>query len=126
MSSDKHEFVEQMKQRTKQFAKQIIDVYRALPKTGEAKVIGNQLLRSGSSVGANYRATCRARSNAEYFSKLSITVEEADENLFWLELIEESEIISEDVIKPVKAENQELLQSSPKPEKTQRANLSIL
>jgi four helix bundle protein len=109
MSEDKHAFVEQMKHRTKEFARQIIDVYRLLPKTGEAKILGNQLLRSGSSVGANYRATCRARSNAEYFSKLSITVEEADETLFWLELIEESEILSSDLIKPVKTENQELL-----------------
>lgn len=109
MSDDKYEFVEQMKHRTKQFAKQIIDIYRALPKNGEAKILGNQLLRSGSSVGANYRATCRARSNAEYFSKLSITVEEADETLFWLELIEESELLSPDLIKPIKAENQDLL-----------------
>lgn len=109
MKDDKYEFVEQMKHRTKQFAKQIIDIYRALPKNGEAKILGNQLLRSGSSVGANYRATCRARSNAEYFSKLSITVEEADETLFWLELIEESELLSPDLIKPIKAENQELL-----------------
>ena len=107
--NDKHEFIEQMKQRTKEFAKQIIGIYRTLPDTGEAKIIGNQLLRAGCSIGANYRATCRAGSNTEYFSKLSTTVEEADATLFRLELIEESEILSSDLINPVKTENEELL-----------------
>ena len=73
------EFRENFKQRLKQFALRVIKLYQALPKTGEAQVIGNQLLRSATSVAANYRASCRARSKKEFHSKLSIVVEEADE-----------------------------------------------
>jgi four helix bundle protein len=64
-----------------------------LPKTEEAKIIGRQLLRSSSSVGANYRAACRARSQAEFHAKLSIVVEEADESVFWMEVLVEADII---------------------------------
>jgi four helix bundle protein len=71
-----------------------IKLYPALPKTDEAKVIGKQLLRSATSVAANYRACCRARSDAEFFSKISIVVEEADETLFWLELLQEAGIVA--------------------------------
>jgi four helix bundle protein len=75
-----------LKQRTKSFALRIIKVVDALPKTRSANVIGNQLLRSGTSVGANYRAACRARSPAEFVAKLGIVEEEADESGYWLEL----------------------------------------
>jgi four helix bundle protein len=85
-------FGEQFKNRTKQFALRVITLFRALPKTDEAKVIGKQLLRSATSVAANYRAACRARSNAEFYAKICIVVEEADETVFWLELLEESGI----------------------------------
>jgi four helix bundle protein len=87
------EFKKEMNARLKAFALRIIKLYQSLPKTGEAKVIGNQLLRAGTSVAANYRAACRARSGKEFFSKLSIVTEEADETLFWLELLTEAEIM---------------------------------
>src|SRR5579863_4686650 len=84
---------EAMKLRTKQFAIRIVGVARTLPRTREGDVIGRQLLRSGTAVAANYRAVCRARSHAEFISKISIVVEEADETVFWLELLADTEII---------------------------------
>jgi four helix bundle protein len=76
-----------LKERTKQFAIRIVAVSRSLPRSREADVIGKQLLRSGTAVAANYRAVCRARSKAEFTSKMGIVVEEADETVFWLELM---------------------------------------
>src|SRR5947208_12900170 len=84
---------EELKARTKQFGLRILKLFQALPRSDEAKVIGRQLLRSGTSVGANYRAVCRARSRREFVSKMGIVVEEADESLFWFELLVEGEII---------------------------------
>jgi len=72
----------QLKGRTKRFAVEIVRLFRALPRTEEARVIGNQLLRSGTAVAANYRAVCRARSKAEFIAKLGIVVEEADGTVF--------------------------------------------
>ena len=79
-----------MKRRTKRFALRIVNLCRSLPRCQENKVVGNQMLRSGTSVGANYRAVCRARSQAEFISKMAVVVEEADETAFWLELLIES------------------------------------
>jgi len=76
-----------LKERKKQFAIRIVAVSRSLPRSREADVIAKQLLRSGTAVAANYRAVCRARSKAEFISKISIVVEEADETVFWLELL---------------------------------------
>ena len=76
-----------LKERTKQFAIRIVAVSRSLPRSREADVVGKQLLRSGTAVAANYRAVCRARSKAEFISKMGIVVEEADETVFWLELL---------------------------------------
>ncbi len=87
------EFAEIFKKRTKKFVVDNIKLFKSLPKTEEAKIIGRQLLRSFSSVGANYRAACRARSQAEFHAKLSIVVEEADESVFWMEVLVEAEII---------------------------------
>jgi four helix bundle protein len=87
------EFAEMFKKRTKKFVVDNIKLFKCLPKTEEAKIIGRQLLRSSSSVGANYRAACRARSQAEFHAKLSIVVEEADESVFWMEVLVEAEII---------------------------------
>lgn len=84
---------EELKKRTKEFALKIIKLVNFLPKTRIADIIGNQLLRSGTSVGANYRAACRARSRADFISKIAIVEEEADETLYWLELIDESHLI---------------------------------
>lgn len=83
-----------LKDRTKRFAVRIVKLFRALPKNDEARVIGKQALRSGTSVAANYRAVCRARSNAEFIAKIGVVVEETDETVFWLELLVETEIIS--------------------------------
>jgi four helix bundle protein len=79
-----------LKERTKQFAIRIVAVSRSLPHSREADVVGKQLLRSGTGVAANYRAVCRARSKAEFTSKMSIVVEEADETVFWLELLSDA------------------------------------
>jgi four helix bundle protein len=84
---------DEMKQRTKQFALRVIKLVSALPKSRAADVIGRQLLRSATSVGANYRSACRARSKADFISKTGITEEEADESLYWLELIVEAGLL---------------------------------
>jgi four helix bundle protein len=80
--TDKEQFVERMRMRTKMFSLDAIRIFKILPTTSESQIIGKQFLRSALSVGANYRAVCRARSKAEFFAKLSITLEEADEVLF--------------------------------------------
>jgi four helix bundle protein len=100
---------EQMKQRTKEFAKQIIKVCRQLPNNREGRLIGNQLFRSGTSVAANYRSACRARSIADFISKLSIVEEEADESLFWLEIIKEMEIFYAPFMDSLMRENDEII-----------------
>ena len=92
-SNQKIELAEAFKARTKKFVLDNIIFFKSLPKTEEAKIIGRQLLRSSTSVGANYRAACRARSKAEFHSKLSIVVEEADESAFWMEILIESGIV---------------------------------
>src|SRR5580692_2300241 len=81
---------EVLRLRTKEFALRILKLVRALPNNQESWVLSKQLLQSGTSVGANYRAVCRARSKAEFVAKLGIVLEEADETVFWLELITES------------------------------------
>jgi four helix bundle protein len=82
----------ELKDRTKQFAVRIVKLFRSLPRTDEARIIGKQVLRSGTSVAANYRAVCRARSKAEFIAKVGVVVEEADETVFWLELLVETGI----------------------------------
>ena len=81
---------DELRRRTKQLAIGIVRLCRSFPPTPEARIIGNQLLRCGTSVGANYRAVCRARSRADFVSKIGIVVEEADEAVFWLELLVET------------------------------------
>jgi four helix bundle protein len=100
---------EMMKARTKKFAKRIIRMCRSLPNTREGWRIGDQVFRSGTSVGANYRAACRGRSKAEFIAKLGNVLEETDETLYWLELIVETEIMKVSVLDPLMKENQELL-----------------
>ncbi|MCG3178869.1 MAG: hypothetical protein BIFFINMI_01199 [Phycisphaerae bacterium] len=78
------------KDRTKRFALRVIRLVEALPETKTARVIGNQLLRCGTSVGANYRAVCRARSRKDMIAKLGIVLEEADESLYWMDLLAEA------------------------------------
>ena len=81
------EKTEELLKRTKSFALRIIRLFRSLPRTPEVQIIGKQLLRSGTSVGANYRSACRGRSRAEFASKIGVVLEEADETVYWLELL---------------------------------------
>lgn len=91
----------ELKQRTKALALRVIKLVTALPKRSEpAMVIGRQLLRAGTSVGANYRAACRARSRKDMLSKLGIVEEEADESVYWLELLCDSGIVRERLLQP--------------------------
>lgn len=98
----------QLKARTKQFALRIMRVVDALPKTTSGRAIGNQLVRAGTAVGANYRAACRGRSKAEFIAKLGIVIEEADECGYWLELIIESELLPKPKVEPLLQEANEL------------------
>jgi len=93
LSANGLSFNEALRARTKEAALRIIRVFQQLPRTGEATVLGKQLLRSATSVAANFRAACRGRSTAEWYAKLCICVEEADETLFWLELLGDSGIV---------------------------------
>jgi four helix bundle protein len=115
---DKIEFTSELLSRTKQFALRIIKLFQALPKTGESQVIGKQMLRSGTSLAANYRAACRARSKAEFYSKICIVVEETDETLFWMELLIEAKIVPEKKLSPLYKEGTELLSIFSKTRKT--------
>ncbi|MBI4493621.1 MAG: four helix bundle protein [Chloroflexi bacterium] len=98
-----------MKRRTKEFAKQVIFLCRELPGTVEARLIQNQLFRSATSVGANYRAACRARSRAEFIAKLGIALEEADETLYWLEILAETRMLKSDLLPSLTKEADELV-----------------
>lgn len=101
--------IEAFKIRTKQFALDVIKLYQALDSKDENRIIGKQLFRSATSVAANYRAACRARSNAEFFSKISIVVEEADESMFWLEILIESELKNNGMTKKLLQESEEIV-----------------
>jgi four helix bundle protein len=87
---------EELKERTKKFALVIIKLVEELPNTNVGRTISNQIIRSGTSVAANYRAACRARSNADFISKINIVEEECDETLFWLEVIVESNLLKKE------------------------------
>ncbi len=97
-----------LKVRTKEFALRIIRLYVALPKTTEAQVIGKQLLRSGTSVGAHYREGIRARSNAEFISKLEGGLQELEESCYWMELLIESGLLPESKLSDLMDEAGEL------------------
>jgi four helix bundle protein len=98
-----------MKARTKEFAKQVISLYRQLPATQEGRLVGGQFFRSGTSVGANYRAACRARSKADFISKLSIVLEETDESLYWMEILSENKIVNSKLLTGLMKESKELI-----------------
>ena len=100
---------EEMKKRTKEFAKRVINLCRKLPATEEARLIRNQLFRAGTAVGANYRAVCQGRSKADFISKLGIVLEEADESLYWLELLVETKIMPEKLLGPLMDEANQLI-----------------
>ncbi len=90
--TEKEVFIEKLKETTKQFAVDVIDFCNTLKKCNASNVIKYQLIKSATSTGANYRAACRARSKSEFFSKLCIVVEEADESGYWFEIIEETQL----------------------------------
>jgi four helix bundle protein len=97
------------KQRTRDVALRVIRLVDALPNSRAADVIGRQLLRSATSIGANYRAACRSRSSADMISRLSIVEEEADESLYWLELLVESGRIKSSRLSPLRGEIDEIV-----------------
>ena len=99
----------QLQDRTKKFAVRIIKAFAKLPRDEATRVIGRQFLRSRTSLAANYRAACRARSGADFISKISVVTEEADETLFWLELLIDSELINTKKVQSLMAECEELL-----------------
>lgn len=98
-----------LKKRTKECALRIIKLVEALPKSRTAEVLGRQLLRSGTSVGANYRSACRAKSPADFISKMGIVEEEADESLYWMELLIEAGIVKSEKLEALMKEVDELL-----------------
>src|SRR5574341_1049204 len=97
-----------LKVRTKQFALQIIRLYISLPKTTEAQVIGKQVLRSGTSIGAQYREAQRAKSDADFINKIEGSLQELDETAYWLELLKDSGISAAEKLTPLLKETDEL------------------
>jgi four helix bundle protein len=102
---DKHELQDRMKR----FAVAVIRLTETLPPGRTASVLGNQLVRAGTSVGANYRAACRARSRADFVAKLGLVEEEADETRYWLDLLFEAGLLSREAVEPLMTEAAELV-----------------
>jgi four helix bundle protein len=115
---------EELKRRTKKFGLDVIRLVESLPSSQTAKVIGNQLLRSALSVGANYRSSCRGRSKADFISKVGITIEEADESQHWLDMLGEAGLVPQDKLKPLIKESDELVAILTASVKTARENLN--
>jgi len=111
-----------LKTRTKAFALRILKLVDALPKTTAGRAFASQIVRSGTSVAANYRSACRAKSTADFVAKMSIVEEEADETLFWLELLEESELVTAAKLTAIKQEANELIAITVASIKTARRN----
>jgi four helix bundle protein len=99
---------EEMRARTKAFALRVVKLFRVLPHTPEAQVMGKQLLRSGTSVAANYRAACRGRSRAEFVARIGVVLEEADESVLWLEMLGDSGVMPAEQLQPLLKEAHEL------------------
>ncbi|MDQ3633629.1 MAG: four helix bundle protein [Acidobacteriota bacterium] len=114
---------QEFKDRTKAIALRVIKLVEALPKTHSAQVIGKQLLRSATSVGANYRAACRGKSTADVIHKLSIVEEEADESLYWLELLIESGIMTEKKLSALMIDINQIVAMTVSSIKTLRINI---
>ena len=114
---------EDLKRRTKQFGLRVIKLVESLPNTITARTIGNQLLRSGMSVGANYRAACRGKSKADFIAKAGISLEEADECLYWMEMLQEANIVPIEKLTDLMKEANELVAIFTASIKTARAHL---
>jgi four helix bundle protein len=112
----------EFKKRTKSFAIKAIRLVESLPETTAGRIIGRQLIRSGTSVGANYRAACRARSTAEFIAKMGIVEEECDETLYWMEIISETGLIEKDRLNELVGEANEILSMVVSSIKTARSN----
>ena len=112
------------KYRTKQLGFEVIRLTEGLPKTQVARGVCNQILRSSLSVGANYRAVCCAKSDKDFISKMKIVEEEADQTVYWLEIIKEAGMLSGDIISPLKKETNELVAMIVASIKTQTNNLN--
>jgi four helix bundle protein len=113
----------ELQERAKRFALRILKVFRSLPNGKDAQVIGAQLLRSGTSVAANYRAAGRSRSRAEFVSKMAVVIiEEADESVFWLEFLAAAGIVSQAKLAPLIAEGNELVAIFSASRRTQNPN----
>jgi four helix bundle protein len=113
---------EELRNRSKSFAVEIVKLVQSLPTTDAARVIGKQLLRSAMSAAANYRAVGRARSRAEFISKIGIVVEEADETVFWIEMLVDAGIAGKNDVEKLLAEANELLAIFAASQRTARAN----
>lgn len=113
---------EELKNRTKKFALMIILLVEKLPNNKAGNAIGNQLIRSGTSIAANYRTACRARSNADFISKITVVEEECDESLFWLELITEANLLKKEIVLDLMIEADELTAIFTASGKTARLN----
>ena len=111
-----------LKKRKKAFALRILKLADALPKTTAGRALSSQIVRSGTSVAANYRAACRAKSSPDFIAKMAIVEEEADETLFWLELLEESELLPAAKLTAIKQEADELIAITVTSIKTARRN----
>lgn len=109
--------------RTKQFALRIIRLFRSLPKSPDAQVIGKQILRSGTSVGAQYREACRPRSDAEFVSKMTSALQELDETAYWLELLIEGEFVEANKLKELIDETEQLTAIFVSSIKTKKSNM---
>lgn len=118
-------FADEFKNRTKSIAVEIIKYAKHFPKNEEAYIVKKQLIRSATSVAANYRAVCRARSDAEFFSKLCIVVEEADETVFWLEIIKDAEIYNAELTNTLMLEANEILKIMSKSRKTLKDKIEL-
>ena len=116
---------EDLQGRTKQFGIRTIRLIDSLPKSKSAGVIGRQLLRSATAVGANYRAACRGRSRADFVSKLGIALEEADESLYWLEMLVESGLLSKKRVANLVDEAHQIVSILAASSKTAKSNLKI-
>lgn len=117
---------EELRARSKQFAIRVVKLSQALPNTREAWVLGKQVLRLGTSVAANYRAACRARSKLEFIARIGIVVEEIDETVFWLELLIETGIVTKKRMGALLAEGSELLAIFAASQHTARSHASSM
>ncbi|MEK7810141.1 MAG: four helix bundle protein [Chloroflexota bacterium] len=117
---------DELKKRTKQFGLRCIKVVESLPNTKTADVLGRQLLRSATSVGANYRSACRGRSKPDFISKVGIAIEEADESLYWLEIITESGLLPDKQLSELMKEGDEIVAILTASSQTAKRNLETI